>query len=276
MIVTFHGVRGSTPCSSPDIVRYGGNTSCVSVRAPGEDPLLFDLGTGLRYFGDTLGDEVFRGTALLSHLHWDHVQGLPFFRPLLQPGAEMTIHAPAQDDGRHPGDVLLTTIRPPLFPIHLNEIGGTVTVHRAKPEFSVGSFIVRSAEVPHNGPTAGYRVEHGDRSVAYVCDHQQPDDPEHVAESVVELCRGVDLLIHDAQYTPADFERKKTWGHCTSRYAVTVAAAAGAARLALFHHDPYHDDAKVTAMAEEARGLGAEHGVEVFAAAEGESVDLAA
>lgn len=275
MIITFHGVRGSTPCNSDDISRYGGNTSCVSISAPGEDPLLFDLGTGLRYFGDLLGpDELFRGTVLLSHLHWDHVQGLPFFRPLLKPGAEMTIHAPVQPDGRHPGDILLTTIRPPLFPVHLNEMGGTVTVHRAKPEFSVGSFIVRSADVPHNGATAGYRVDYGNRSVAYVCDHQQPDDPEHVAESVVDLCHGVDLLIHDAQYTPDDFERKRTWGHCTSSYAVTVAAAVKAKQLALFHHDPYHGDDMVDSMAAEAAKLGEVHGIDVFAAAEGQSVDL--
>lgn len=276
MIVTFYGVRGSTPCQSDAIARYGGNTSCVSIAAPGEEPLLFDLGTGLRYFGDTLpADEPFRGTVLLSHLHWDHVQGLPFFRPLLRDGAEMTVHAPAQDDGRHPGDVLLTTIRPPLFPVNLHEMGGTVTFHRAKPEFSVGNYIVRSCEVPHNGATSGYRVELGHRSVAYICDHQQPVGDDSVAETVLDLCHGVDLLIHDAQYTPEEFKQKQTWGHCTSSYAVQVAAQAGAKRLALFHHDPYHDDAMVDRMAAEAMELGAELGVEVFAAAEGMTVELA-
>jgi phosphoribosyl 1,2-cyclic phosphodiesterase len=276
MIVTFHGVRGSTPCASDSVARHGGNTACVSVASPGEQPLLFDLGTGLRYFGDSMpAGEVFRGTALLSHLHWDHVQGLPFFRQLLCDGAEMTIHAPAQEDGRHPGDVLITTIRPPVFPIGLHDMGGSVTVHRAKPEFSVGGYVVRSADVPHNGANVGYRVELGNRSVVYITDHQQPDDPAHVVEPVVELCRGADLLIHDAQFTPAEFEAKRTWGHCTFQYAVTVAAAAGVTRLALFHHDPFHDDDQIDRMTAEAAARGAAHGIEVFAAYEGLAVELA-
>jgi phosphoribosyl 1,2-cyclic phosphodiesterase len=280
MIVTFHGVRGSMPCQSDAVAGHGGNTSCVSIAAPGEDALLFDLGTGLRYFADSLPPgRPFRGTALLSHLHWDHVQGLPFFRPLLCDGAELVIHAPAQSDGRHPGDVLLTTIRPPMFPIELNEIGGAVTFYEAKPEFSVGGYLVRSADVPHNGPTCGYRVELAGRSVAYVCDHQQPPTADArtdvVADSVVDLCEGVDLLIHDAQYTRDEFLEKSTWGHCTHEYAVRVAAASGAKRLALFHHDPFHDDDAIAAMTAEAETLGAAVGVDVFAAVEGASVDLA-
>lgn len=277
MIVTFHGVRGSTPCQSDDVARHGGNTSCVSVYTPGERPLLFDLGTGLRYFAESMAaGEVFDGTCLLSHFHWDHVQGLPFFRPLLQEGARLTIHAPAQEDGRHPGEVLLSTIRPPLFPICLDEMAGQVTVHKAKPEFSVGSYVVRSGDVPHNGPMLGYRVEHGGHSVAYVSDHQQPDDPRQVADSVVELCRGVDLLIHDAQYTASEFEQRRTWGHCTVEYAVSVAATVKAKRLALFHHDPFHDDAKVERMTKAAKVCGDVLGVDVFAATEGLSVDLGA
>lgn len=275
MIVTFHGVRGSTPCQSDDVSRHGGNTSCVSLKTPGEQPLLFDLGTGLRYFAESMApDEVFQGTCLLSHLHWDHVQGLPFFRPLLCGGARMTIHAPAQDDGRHPGEVLMHTIRPPLFPIGLKEIAGEVVVHRAKPQFSVGSYSVHAGEVPHNGPMMGYRVEHETRSVAYISDHQQPDDPMHVADSVLELCRGVDLLIHDAQYTSREFERKRDWGHCTVEYAVWVAAASKAKRLALFHHDPFHDDDMIEKMTAAAQSCGEKLGVEVFAAHEGLSIDI--
>lgn len=275
MIVTFHGVRGSTPCQSDDVARCGGNTSCVSVHSRGEDPLLFDLGTGLRYFAESMApDDVFDGTCLLSHLHWDHVQGLPFFKPLLRPGARMEIHAPAQFDGRHPGEVLLATIRPPLFPVSLHEFNGDVSVHAAKPQFSVGSYVVHSGTVPHNGATAGYRVELDGRSVAYVSDHQQPDDPSQIADSVRELCSGVDLLIHDAQYTPTEFEQKRTWGHCTVEYAVSVAIAAKAKALALFHHDPYHDDDMVDRMTRAAQTCAAPFGVEVFAAVEGLSVDV--
>ena len=196
VIVTFHGVRGSTPCQSDDIARHGGNTACVSVQSPGERPLLFDLGTGLRYYAETMAtDELFDGTCLLSHLHWDHVQGLPFFKPLLRSGARLSIHAPAQFDGRHPGEVLLSTIRPPLFPISLDEFNGDVTIHCAKPQFSVGSYTVHSGAVPHNGPMAGYRVERDDLSVTYISDHQQPDDPTHdrrFGARVVPRCRPAD------------------------------------------------------------------------------------
>ena len=276
MIVTFHGVRGSTPCQSDDVARHGGNTSCVSVQARGERPLLFDLGTGLRYFSETLGPEdLFEGTCLLSHLHWDHVQGLPFFRPLLREGSSLTISAPVQDAGRHPGEVLLQTIRPPLFPICLDQIGGKVVVHRAKPHFSVGAYTVNAGGVPHNGPMNGYRVEHDGHRVTYISDHQQPDDPTQIADSVLELCRGVDLLIHDAQYTATEFEQKRTWGHCTIEYAVAVAAAAKVKRLALFHHDPFHDDDTIERMTRSARMCGERLGVDVFAATEGLSVDLA-
>ena len=112
MHVTFHGVRGSTPCHGDDISRYGGNTSCVAVRVPGEGPLFFDLGTGARYLGRTLPqDGTFRGTCLLSHLHWDHTQGLPFFTPLLREGAVLDVYAPEQDDGRTVAEVFDTTIR---------------------------------------------------------------------------------------------------------------------------------------------------------------------
>jgi glyoxylase-like metal-dependent hydrolase (beta-lactamase superfamily II) len=125
--ITFHGVRGSTPCHGDSTARYGGNTSCVSVAVPGHDPVVFDLGTGLRYFGAGLPSEpVFRGTCLLSHLHWDHVQGLPFFTPLLRHGAHLDVFAPVQDDGSSPGDALYASIGPPLFPIGLHALPGNV------------------------------------------------------------------------------------------------------------------------------------------------------
>lgn len=277
MIITFHGVRGSTPCQSDSVARYGGNTSCVSVESPGESHLLFDLGTGLRYFGESkmAAGEVFEGTVLLSHLHWDHVQGLPFFRPLLHPDAQMTVYAPEQEDDRHPRDILLTTIRPPLFPIGLHEMPGGVRVRRAKPHVSVGGYEIRSIPVPHNGAACGYRVEHGGQSVAFISDHQQPADPDHVDDAISDLCRDVDLLIHDAQYTDDEFAQRKSWGHSTAAYAVRVAATSGARRLALFHHDPFHDDDTIDLLASAARRLGDPLGVEVFAAAEGTSVDLA-
>jgi phosphoribosyl 1,2-cyclic phosphodiesterase len=275
MLITFHGVRGSTPCHGDDIARYGGNTSCVSVAAPGEDPLLFDLGTGVRYFG--LGypkDEPFRGTCLLSHLHWDHVQGLPFFGPLLHDESELVVYAPVQSCGKGAAEVLAETICPPLFPIGIEGLPGRVEIREVRPAFRVGGFDVASTAVPHVGAACGYRVTHSGHSVAYISDHQQPTSGAHIADGVFELCHGVDLLIHDAQYTPAEFARKSTWGHCTVEYAVWLAAEVGARRLALYHHDPTHDDDMIDRLEAGAIACGEAMGVEVFAAREGLAVEL--
>jgi phosphoribosyl 1,2-cyclic phosphodiesterase len=277
MKVTFHGVRGSTPCDRDAIARYGGNTSCVEVVAEGEAPLVFDLGTGARYFGlemDRRSDDPFRGTCLLSHLHWDHVQGLPFFSPLRHEDSELVVYAPAQVNGRSAEDVLMDSIRPPLFPIGLHDFPGRIDIRVAPERFSVGGFEVMASSVPHVGETNGYRVTHSGRSVAYVCDHQQPVDSLRIDERVQRLCAGVDLLIHDAQYTPAEFAGKSTWGHCTVEYAVWLAAQVGARRLALFHHDPDRDDDRLDRLAEDARECGLGMGVEVFAARERLTVDV--
>jgi phosphoribosyl 1,2-cyclic phosphodiesterase len=273
MLVRFHGVRGSTPCHGDDIARYGGNTSCVSVIADGEDPLLFNLGTGLRYFGLKCG-QPFRGSSLVSHLHWDHVQGLPFFSPLQHPDTHLTVYAPSEHDGRSAAEVLGSTICPPLFPVGLEAFPGRIEIREPAPRFRIGGFEIESASVPHVGDALGYRVSHGGVSIAYISDHQQPTSGPRVADGVFELCQGVDLLIHDAQYTPAEFARKSTWGHCTVEYAVWLAAEVGAGRLALYHHDPTHDDDMIDRLAAGAAECGKAMGVEVFAAREGLTVEL--
>jgi phosphoribosyl 1,2-cyclic phosphodiesterase len=277
MRVTFHGVRGSTPCQSDDILRYGGNTSCVSIGAPGQEPLVLDMGTGLRYFGKLMADdEPFRGHCLLSHLHWDHVQGLPFFTPLLREGSSLDVYGPAQADGRTLNDVVSFTIRPPLFPVSVDELPGDVRFHdTADAEFTVGDFEVMSRLIPHLGPTLGFRVTFGGRSVAYLSDHQQPfDGSMTAAPGPLELIDGVDLLIHDSQYTPHEFEAKSTWGHCTTEYAVWLAGQGGVKNLALFHHDPSRRDDDLDGILACAKELGGRVGVNVIAASEGLVVDL--
>ena len=278
MRVRFHGVRGSTPCQSDDIRRYGGNTSCVSVEAPGEDPLLLDMGTGLRYYGKQVPtDTLFRGSCLLTHLHWDHVQGLPFFAPLLREGSSLNVYGPTQDDGRTLEEVVSFTIRPPLFPVSVDELPGTVTFHdTADTEFTIGAFNVMARLIPHLGPTLGFRVEFNGHSIAYLSDHQQPFDGSYSASpGALELINGVDLLIHDAQYTKPEFAVKSTWGHCTIDYAVWLAAEAGAGRLALFHHDPSRRDDDLDVLLQCAIDTGARVGVDVIAASEGLVVDVA-
>ena len=276
--VTFYGVRGSTPCASPAHQRYGGNTACVALEVAGEEPIVLDLGTGLRYWGEAMGDltEPFSGHALITHLHWDHVQGLPFFMPINRKGSTLHIYGPPHD-GLSIEEAFAKFMRPPYFPIHCKDLAGDVRFHDVEDEtFTIGSATVQARTVPHVGTTSGYRVEWAGVSVAYISDHQQPvDRPDHVADSVLDLCRDVDLLIHDAQYTPDEFAERSTWGHCTVRYAVEVARQSGAKRLALFHHDPGHEDDEVDLLAAEAREWGAELGVpEVFPASEGMRLSL--
>ncbi len=280
--VTFHGVRGSTPWHGPEIVRYGGNTSCVSIEVDGAAPILLDLGTGLRYFGAQQPVDVpFRGTCLLSHLHWDHIQGLPFFTPLLTEGAHVTVYAPVQDDGASVESVFEDTIKPPLFPVNLSYLPGQIDfVEVDNDEFVLdggahGEIRVMSRSIPHVGRTLGYRIEVGSTSIAYLSDHQQPCDGSLAATAGArELCDGVDLLIHDAQYTPDEFSVKCDWGHCTIGYGVWLAGECGAARVALFHHDPSHDDDQLDVLSAEAAAAGEALGGEVFAAREGLTVSL--
>lgn len=277
MDVTFFGVRGSTPCAGESTARYGGNTSCVVLSSPGHEPILFDLGTGLRYFGHCIpAGQPLRAHALVTHLHWDHVQGLPFCPPLLRGGSRLEVVGPAHD-GVDFGEAFDQLMRPPYFPVRAHQLESEIsftTMEPGRPRVIAGA-TVTAAHVPHTDTTFGYRVERDGVSVAYVSDHQQPDDPEHVDPAVLELCRGVDLLIHDAQYTEAEFAAKSTWGHCTIGYALHVAAAAGAKRLVLFHHDPEHDDDTLDLLALAAAESGARLGLDqVIVAAEGLRVAL--
>lgn len=277
MNVAFYGVRGSTPCSTPAMHRYGGNTSCVVIDVPDGEPILLDLGTGLRFFGSRLGGRIpFRGHALVTHLHWDHVQGLPFFEPLHHPDSVLEVHGPTCD-GSSFGECFSMFMNPPLFPIHYSQLIGEVRFHDVNDHaFEIGPATVTARPVPHVGVTNGYRVEVGGRTVVYVSDHQQPvDDPTAVDEGVLELAEGADLLIHDAQFTPEQFPERSDWGHCTVGYALEVAHQAGARSLALFHHDPAHDDDHLDDLLCQARKQACRLGIRnVVSAFEGLRLDL--
>ncbi|MGH9019387.1 MAG: MBL fold metallo-hydrolase, partial [Acidimicrobiales bacterium] len=275
--VTFFGVRGSCPCSGAGYLRYGGNTSCVAVAVGDEPPIVLDLGTGLRPLGrelESTGAGPIEMTALLTHLHWDHIIGLPFCTPLLKAGTRMTIFGPPQDQGTlH--DVIDRVVIPPFFPVQVKELHGSIEFHEVVEEaFAVGSAKIRVRRVPHVGTTLGYRIEADGASVAYVSDHQVPGDRRGVDDGVLELCDGADLVIHDAQYDEAEFAAKSTWGHSTVTYAVHVAAEAGARRLALFHHDPDHTDDILDRFAVQAGAApGASRLESVVTAAEGMTIE---
>jgi phosphoribosyl 1,2-cyclic phosphodiesterase len=275
--ISFFGVRGSTPCSSEAVQRYGGNTACVVLERAGHEPIIFDLGTGLRFFGvHRAHDAPFRASALVSHLHWDHVQGIPFFAPLLTVGARLDLYAPAQEH-LSLEEAVRSFVAPPYFPVGIDQLPCEVVFHEVEPgPFELDGAKVTAAHVPHVGPTLGYRVEVDGVSVAYVSDHQQPGPgATHVDPAVLELCEGADLLIHDAQFDDLEFTMRSDWGHCTVDYAVEVAAQAGVRTLALFHHDPSHSDHHIDALLDGARGQAASRGiVEVIAAHEGLTVSF--
>ena len=232
--------------------------------------MLLDLGTGLRLLAQTQPlDGSFRGAALITHLHWDHVQGLPFFPPVDRVGARLDVYGPRQEQGSL-AEVFGDLMRPPYFPVHFSDLRGDIVFHDVVDEdLAIGNAKVKVRPVPHCGPTVGYRIEWDGAVVVYISDHQAPRTLQGVADSVLELCDGADLLIHDAQYTPEEFEVKAHWGHCTIDYALQVAKEAGVRRLCLFHHDPAHSDDQLDALAAEAQAKGAEWGLDVVAAYEG-------
>jgi phosphoribosyl 1,2-cyclic phosphodiesterase len=241
----------------------------------GQPPIFFDLGTGLRSFGDTQPqDGTFEGTALVTHIHWDHVQGLPFFPPADRVGARLDVFGPQQDEGSL-REVFDGFMRPPYFPVTCSDLRGRISFHEVlKDDLIIGTAHISARPVPHCGPTVGYRVTWEDRVVTYISDHQAPLGLDSVADSVLELAQGADVLIHDAQYTQAEFEEKAHWGHCTVEYAVKVASEAGARKLVLFHHDPSHDDDRLDELLVQARAFAGKGGPEVIAAYEGLALQL--
>ena len=263
MLARVWGCRGSLAAPGESTLRYGGNTSCVEVRLESGHVLVLDAGTGMRPLGAGIDvAEVPELHVLLTHLHLDHIQGLGFFRPLFQPGADVHIWGP-----RSPVQTLAERIAiylsPPLFPVRLSEVAARVTFHDADEDgATIGSATVRAGQVMHQGPTVGYRIEEGGRALAYLPDHEPAmggsleTAPEYWL-SGYDVVRDADVLLHDAQYLDDEYPAHVGWGHSAIGHALAFARRARVGRLALFHHDPYHTDADLESMLDEARaGLG--------------------
>jgi phosphoribosyl 1,2-cyclic phosphodiesterase len=258
--VHFCGVRGSTPAPGTEFVRYGGFTSCIAIAHDGAaaPSLLLDAGTGLRRVTALLGDAPFSGTILLSHLHWDHTHGLPFFKGGDRDDALVSLLLPDQLDASSARDVLARGMSPPHFPIPPEGLRGTWRFDTVSPgTFHAEGFTVTAVEVPHKGGrTFGYRVSDGRTAVSYVPDHCPtalgPGDDGLGArhDAAMALAGGVDLLIHDAQLLDGEVALEASFGHAAAEYAVALARAAGARRVVLFHHKPERTDDDLDALAE--------------------------
>lgn len=247
MKIKLWGVRGSLPISGKSIERYGGNTSCIEVRGNDGSLLVLDAGTGIRLLGTTVGPEVKRLDLLLTHLHMDHILGLGFFSPLFRPDLEVHIWGPPSTTmDLH--ERLSLYLSPPLFPVRLRDLKCKLTLHSVPlGEFEIGPFRVHAALIIHPDPTVGYRISEGKSTIAFMPDHEPflgclhfPDLPEWT--SGYELAQGVDLLIHDAQYTEAEYSTHMGWGHSSIEQTIVYAEAVGAKKVIAFHHNPSHDD----------------------------------
>jgi len=290
MRIRFWGTRGSLARPGPETVRYGGNTSCVEVRGPDGTLLVLDCGTGAWGLGRYLVDEVpapIRGHLLITHTHWDHIQGFPFFSPLFAPGNEWDVYAPHGLGQRIEG-TLAGQMEYAYFPVTLAQLGAAIRYHDLDERaFDVGQVHITPRYLNHPGIALGYRLEAAGATVVYATDHEPHSPhgdgpsarPVHAEDRAhIEFLAGADLVIHDAQYTLEEYPGKRTWGHSPAERVVDFAIAAGARRLALYHHDPGRSDDAVDAIVadcrERARAAGS--ALDVFGAFEGQVIDLGA
>ena len=298
--IKFWGVRGSIPVPGSGTVRYGGNTTCVEVRADGEI-IILDAGSGIRPLGIALEkefrDRPMKLTLLVTHSHWDHIQGLPFFQPAYEPKNEVRILG---YEGARAGlaSILAGQMETPYFPINLSDMPGNIAIEELRDmEFSLGRVRVQAKFLNHPGVCVGYRLFTSTGSMAFLPDNEpyemlkmkQADRDgldrakarEFAAaerQKLVEFLRNADLLMIDSQYTDDEYEEHVGWGHGSLSSVVSLALDANVRKLSLFHHDPAHDDAMIDEMVESARHLVVESGksLEIDAAREGAEVWLGA
>ncbi len=273
MRIKFWGVRGSTPTPQPENLRYGGNTSCVEVRL-GDRIFIFDCGTGFRMLGHALErefvDRPLAAHVFVSHFHWDHIQGMPFFRPLYDsPNSQFIFHSSGRT--RRLEQVMAEQMASPYFPVNLDQMKATRRFYDIENGcLNMGDGIqIKTAYLNHPQGCMGFRLETKDGILVYATDNE-PGDADF-DKAVRKLADGADILIYDAQYLPEEYTaRRRGWGHSHWREAVNVVMESGAKELILYHHDPEHTDAIVDKVVENARS----YYPKVRAAAEGMEIKL--
>jgi phosphoribosyl 1,2-cyclic phosphodiesterase/FixJ family two-component response regulator len=284
--VEFWGTRGSIPTPGPGTMRYGGNTACVEIRSARGTLVVLDCGTGAHPLGQKLigsGTQGLHGHVLISHTHWDHIQGIPFFAPLFAAGSKWDVYGP-KGLGQSLRETLAGQMQYTYFPVTLDQFEATVRYH----DLVEGTFVIDDIKISthylnHSALTFGYRLEADGMAVVYCCDHEPyartlgSGQGEITGQDLrhAQFIEGADLLIHDGQYTADEYPAKVGWGHSSIDYALRLGQEAGVKRLALTHHDPLRDDDALDRLVEKARTkLHRESRLEVFAAAEGQVIEL--
>ncbi|HJK89583.1 MAG TPA: MBL fold metallo-hydrolase [Polyangiaceae bacterium LLY-WYZ-15_(1-7)] len=268
--VRFWGVRGSIACPSASHVRYGGNTSCLEVCVDGRY-IVLDAGTGIRNLGTSFLERgINKADLLLTHTHWDHINGFPFFTPAYAPDHHFHIHAGHLIDAGGVERVLAGQMARPTFPVPLSALQADMEFSdfRAGDTLEVAGATVKTAPLQHPDGATAYRIEAHGKAFCYVTDTEHvPGEPD---ETVLGLIDGADLVAYDSTYTDEEFPKHIGWGHSTWQEGVRLAKRAGVKRLAIFHHDPYHDDEFMDEVARQA----AEEWDGAFVAKEGMKLDI--
>jgi phosphoribosyl 1,2-cyclic phosphodiesterase len=277
--VTFYGVRGSVPTPGPSTVRYGGNTSCAAVRLADGTLVVLDAGTGARL----LGEELVRGELpssihmFITHVHWDHVLGAPFFAPIYRPDAHIVLHA--LSERTHGALARMALFDGEHFPVRAHDLPATLDRPAAVTSARVGSARVTRIALNHPGGADGFRIDDDDgTSLCYLTDNElrPPGAPTTTPAELAAFARGASVVIHDAQYQPTDMPAKHGWGHSLVSDVLALGRDAETPMLVLYHHDPSRDDAALDALGVEATAWAAEHarGMRAVVAAEGATIEV--
>ena len=305
MKVRFWGVRGSIPCPGPQTQKYGGNSACIELRVGAEERLIIiDAGSGIRQLGNSIMQRdlpkgPIRTDIFLSHTHWDHIMGFPFFVPIYVPGTKMRVYGPVTFEEEPLDNVVGGQMKYRYFPVNMGELASDIEYIRIKedPKMDLGGGLILATKLLNHPITAlGYRFEFAGKSVCtcydtepfrnlFITDPAHPDydelmavEGEEVAQeqnlAIEKFFAGADLLIHDSQYTEQEYAGRKNWGHTSYEYAIAAANRAGVKKLALFHHDPDRTDSQIDEMVKTYCEDGRYGDTEIFFAREGMEIQL--